>query len=47
MNLKVNFISLHLLHWESAFWSRSYCVVSTGGATIETIKESIENQGKK
>lgn len=33
-------------YWESAFWSRSYCIVSTGGATIETIKEYIENQGK-
>ena len=34
-------------YWESAFWSRSYCIVSTGGATIETIKEYIENQGKE
>lgn len=33
-------------YWKSAFWSRSYCIVSTGGATIETIKEYIENQGK-
>lgn len=21
----------------SAFWSKSYCIISTGGATIETI----------
>jgi len=28
---------------KSAFWSKSYCLVSTGGATIETIKKYIEN----
>ena len=33
-------------YWKSAFWSRSYCIVSSGGATIETIKRYIENQGK-
>ena len=31
----------------SAFWSKSYCIVPTGSATIETIKEYIENQGKE
>ena len=31
---------------KSAFLSKSYCLVSTGGAIIETIKEYIENQGK-
>jgi putative transposase len=34
-------------YWKSAFWSRSYCILSTGGATIETIKEYIKNQGKE
>src|SRR5690554_3333757 len=29
---------------KSAFWSRSYCIVSTGGATIDIIKEYIQNQ---
>jgi putative transposase len=33
-------------YWKSAFWSRSYCIVSTGGATIEIIKKYIENQSK-
>ena len=28
---------------KSAFLSKSYCLVSTGGATIETIKKYIEN----
>ncbi|MBS3811835.1 MAG: transposase [Halanaerobiales bacterium] len=33
-------------NWESAFWSKNYCIVSTSSATIETIKDYIENQGK-
>ena len=33
-------------YWKSAFWSRSYCIVSTGGATIEIIKKYIKNQIK-
>ena len=32
-------------YWKSAFWSRSYCIVSTGGASIQTIKKYIESQG--
>ena len=34
-------------YWESAFWSRSYLIISTGGATIETSKKYIQNQGEK
>lgn len=30
--------------WKPAFWSRAYCLISTGGATIEIIKQYIENQ---
>lgn len=29
------------------FWSRSYCLLTTGGAPIEIIKKYIERQGKK
>jgi len=31
---------------EKYFWSRSYCIISTGGASIEVIKEYIENQDR-
>ena len=34
-------------YWESAFWSRSYCIISTGWATIKTIEEYIQIQGEK
>lgn len=33
--------------WEEYFWSKSYCLLTTGGAPIEVIKKYIENQGKK
>ena len=29
------------------FWSRSFCLLSTGGAPIEGIKRYIESQGEK
>lgn len=32
--------------WESSFWSQSYCLITTGGAPLEVVKQYIENQGK-
>ncbi|WP_288373596.1 IS200/IS605 family transposase [uncultured Marinobacter sp.] len=32
--------------WKPYFWSRSYCVVSAGGASLETLKAYIENQDR-
>lgn len=29
------------------FWSRSFCLLSSGGAPIETIRQYIEKQGEK
>lgn len=34
-------------YWKPVFWSASYCILSTGGATIETIKKYIEMQGEE
>lgn len=31
--------------WKECFWSRSFCLVTTGGVPIEVIKKYIENQG--
>lgn len=33
--------------WKEYFWSRSFCLLTTGGAPIEVIKKYIENQGMK
>ncbi len=30
--------------WKPYFWSRSYCVVSAGGASLEALKAYIEGQ---
>ena len=32
--------------FKEAFWSQSFCLISTGGASIETIKKYIESQGE-
>lgn len=33
--------------WKSAFWSRSYCLISTGGVSTDVIRTYIESQGEK
>ena len=33
--------------WNEFFWSRSFCLLTTGGAPLEIIKRYIENQGEK
>jgi len=33
-------------YWKPYFWSRSYMILSTGGATIDVIKKYIEEQGE-
>lgn len=33
--------------WKEHFWSRSYCLLTTGGAPIEVVRKYIENQGMK
>ena len=33
--------------YKEFFWSQSFCLLSTGGASIEVIKEYIETQGMK
>ncbi|KEQ26374.1 IS200/IS605 family transposase [Paenibacillus tyrfis] len=33
--------------WKEYFWSRSFCLLTTGGAPMEVIKKYIESQGMK
>jgi putative transposase len=33
--------------WKEYFWSRSYCLVTTGGAPIDIVRKYIENQGMR
>ena len=32
--------------WKLQFWSRSFCLITTGGVTTEIIRSYIENQGE-
>ncbi|MDA2157719.1 IS200/IS605 family transposase [Bacillus cereus group sp. Bc253] len=33
--------------WKKMFWSRSFCLLTTGGSPIDVVKTYIENQSKK
>lgn len=33
--------------WREYFWSRSFCLLTTGGAPVEVIRRYIESQGEK
>lgn len=33
--------------WKEFFWSRSFCLITTGGVNIEIIKKYIQSQGAK
>lgn len=33
--------------WKEMFWSQSFCLLTTGGATVDIIQQYIQSQGKK
>jgi|SRR5579875_360013 len=45
--IKKHFPQVKRKLWKEYFWSRSFCLLTTGGAPIEVIKKYIENQGMK
>jgi putative transposase len=44
---KKEFPQIKVKLWKEYFWSRSFCLITTGGANIETIKKYIQSQGLK
>jgi len=40
--------SKHLsnFYWKPVLWTRAYCLITTGGATIDIIKKYIQKQGE-
>lgn len=44
--IKKDFPEVRCKLWKEMFWSRSYCLLTTGGASIETIRKYIEHQGR-
>ena len=45
--LKKEFPSMRKQLWQDMFWSRSFCLLSSGGAPIEVIRQYIQEQGSK
>lgn len=45
--LKKEYPTIRHKLWKEMFWSRSFCLLSSGGAPIETIRQYIENQGEE
>lgn len=44
--IKRDFPEIKQQLWKEMFWSKSYCLITTGGASIETIKKYIQSQGQ-
>jgi len=44
--IKKNFPEVKQKLWKDMFWSRSFCLLTTGGAPIEVVRKYIENQGE-
>ena len=45
--LKKEYPTIRETLWKEMFWSRSFCLLSSGGAPTETIRQYIENQGEE
>ena len=45
--IKKEYTSIKEKLYKEFFWSQSFCLLSTGGASIEVIKEYIKTQGMK
>ncbi|MBU3101940.1 transposase [Clostridium estertheticum] len=45
--IKKEFLSIKTKLWKEYFWSKSYCLITTGGAPIDIVRKYIENQGLK
>lgn len=44
--IKKDFPEVRRKLWKEMFWSRSYCLLTTGGAPIKIIRKYIESQGR-
>ena len=45
--IKKKFPDVRQKLWKEMFWSRSFCLLTTGGVPIEVIQNYIEKQGSK
>ena len=45
--IKKEFLQIRKSLWKEMFWSQSYFLISTGGATVDIIKQYIQSQEAK
>ena len=45
--IKKEYPSVRSKLWKESFWSKSYCLLTTGGAPVEVIEKYIQSQGEK
>ena len=45
--IKKEFPNIKTSLWKKSFWSKSYCLLTTGGAPVDIIRQYIETQGQK
>ena len=45
--IKKEFPQIRKSLWKEMFWSQSFCLLTTGGATVDIIQQYIQSQGKK
>ncbi len=45
--IKKEFPSIRSRLWKEHFWSRSFCLLTACGASIDVVKKYIESQGKE
>lgn len=45
--IKKEFPDIRKSLWEEMFWSKSFCLLTTGGAAADTIRAYIRSQGEK
>ncbi|MED0998388.1 IS200/IS605 family transposase [Bacillus mobilis] len=45
--IKRDFPQVRKKLWKEMFWTRSFCLLTTGGSSIDVVKKYIENQGEK
>ena len=45
--IKKEFPVIRKFLWKEMFWSQSFCLLTTGGATVDIIRQYIQSQGKK
>ena len=44
--IKKDFLGIRNQLWKVYFWSKGFCLITTGGVSIEVIKEYIQSQGE-